>query len=348
MQYMKNSLIPRLLGAAIAAAALITPAIASAQDVPPYASGGDQQIQGTVSSINGTWNITVSDANGYSDSVQLHQGTIINPTGLTLEPGMSVTIDGYPDGSNFDAMEIDTPYQYQGPPPVAVYYGPGSWYPGYAYGWGPSFSLFFDFSNRRFEQRSFYSEGAVRHAMAPPSGWENRPHGYIGNNGNGGGTQRSYAPPASTPRYLRPTDNGVAPRPTYTAPQTRGYSAPPQQTRTYSAPPQQTRTYSAPPPQQARIYSAPPQQTRTYSAPPQQTRIYSAPPQQTRTYSAPPQQTRTYSAPPQQTRNYSAPPPQARSYSAPPQQARSYSAPAPRAAAPAPRGNQDNGRQRHS
>ncbi len=41
--------------------------------------------------------------------MDLHQGTIINPTGLTLEPGMNVTIDGYADGSNFDAMEIDTP-----------------------------------------------------------------------------------------------------------------------------------------------------------------------------------------------------------------------------------------------
>ena len=62
----------RLLGAAILSAALITPAIASAQD---YASTGqDQQIQGTVASINGTWNLTVADANGYADSVELHQG----------------------------------------------------------------------------------------------------------------------------------------------------------------------------------------------------------------------------------------------------------------------------------
>ena len=269
-----QTFIPRLLGAAIAATALITPAIASAQDVPSYAGGAqDQQIQGTISAINGTWNITVADASGYNDSVELHQGTIINPTGLTLEPGMNVTIDGYADGSNFDAMEIDTPYQYEGPPPAAVYYGPGDWYPGYAYGWGPSFSLFFDFGGHRFEQRPFFFDGAARHAIAPPSGWESRPHGFIGNAGNVSGSQRGFT-------------------------QTRGYAAPVQQTRSFAAPPQQTRSFAAPV-QQTRSYSAPPQQTRSYSAPPQQTRSYSAPPQQTRSYSAPPQQTRSYSAPPQ-------------------------------------------------
>jgi hypothetical protein len=340
----KNILTPRLLGAAIAAAALITPAIASAQDVPSYAGGqANQQIQGTVSAINDTWNITVADANGYTDSIELHQGTIINPTGLTLEPGMSVTIDGYPDGSNFDAMEIDTPDQYDGPAPVAVYYGAGNWYPGYAYGWGPSFSLVFDLGSRRFEQRSFAYGGETRHAMTPPSGWQNRPHGFIGNAGNARGSQQSFAP-TSGRRDIAPAIRSQVPRTAYSAPETRTYAAPqqtrtfsaPQQTR-YTAPPQQTRTFSAPP-QQARTFSAPPQQTR-YSAPPQQTRTFSAPPQQARSYSAP--QTRSYSAP--QTRSYSAP--QSRSYSAP--QSRSYSAPA-RASAPAPRGSQDNGGRRHS
>jgi len=162
---MKNLITKRLLGAAILAAALITPAVASAQD---------EHVQGTIASINGTWNITVNDASGYTDSVELHQGTIINPTGLTLEPGMNVTIEGYPDGSNFDATEIDTPYRYAGPAPSAVYYGPGSWYPGYAYGWGPSFSLVFNLGSRNFEQRSFYSGGENRRPMAPPSGWQGR------------------------------------------------------------------------------------------------------------------------------------------------------------------------------
>lgn len=50
---------------------------------------------------------------------------------------MSVTIIGYNAGSVFQANEIDTPYSYPGPPVVPVYYGPGWWYPGFAYGWGP-------------------------------------------------------------------------------------------------------------------------------------------------------------------------------------------------------------------
>jgi hypothetical protein len=239
------------------AAALITPALASAQDVPAYADGGDQQIQGTIDSINGTWNVTVSDANGYTDSVELHQGTIINPTGLTLEPGMNVTIDGYPDGSNFDAVEIDTPYQYQGPPPTAVYYGPGAWYPGYAYGWGPSFSLVFNAGSRSFERRSFAYGGEVRRPMAPPAGWQDRQHGFIG--------------------------HADASRPVSFAPQTRTFATPqrsfaqPQQQRTFAAPPQtrsfapQQRTFAAPP--QARTFA--PQQ-RTFAAPPQQ-RTFAAP-----------------------------------------------------------------------
>jgi hypothetical protein len=268
MLNIKNILSKRLLGVAVAAAALITPAIASAQDIPAYASAGTgQQIQGTISAINGEWNITIADSSGYNDSVALHQGTIINPTGLTLEPGMNVTVDGYADGSNFDANEIDTPYQYEGPPPVAVYYGPGSWYPGYAYGWGPSFSLFFDSGSNRFEQRSFNYGGEVRHAMAPPSGWQDRPHGYVGNAGNAAVTSH---------------------------PQTHPYYGPPQQMHAFVAPPQQTRTFAAPP-QQTRSYVGPPQQMRTVAAPPQQTRAFARPPQQARNFAAPTQ--RSYSAP---------------------------------------------------
>ena len=126
--------------AALAAAVLgagVLPAIASAQALPAG------EIQGTIASINDTFNISVSDNNGGIDNVELHQGTIINPTGLTLEPGMGVTIVGYADGSQFDANEIDTPYSYNGAAPSPVYYGPGFWYPGFAYGYGPSYSLGF-------------------------------------------------------------------------------------------------------------------------------------------------------------------------------------------------------------
>jgi hypothetical protein len=255
------------LGAALAATALISPAIASAQDMA-FGGGPGQQIQGTVSSIDGTWNITVSDASGYSDNVALHQGTIINPTGLTLEPGMSVTIDGYADGSTFDATEIDTPYQYNGPAPVAVYYGSGDWYPGYAEGWGPSFTLEFNRGDRQFERHSFSENGQMRRAMTPPAGWENRPHGYIVNGQSTSG---------------------------------RGYGAQQQQTqRSYSAPQQQQRSFAAP--QQQRSFAAP-QQQRSFAAP-QQQRSFAAP-QQQRSFAAP-QQQRSFAAP-QQQRSFAAP-----------------------------------------
>jgi hypothetical protein len=230
MQHFKNILTKRLLGAAIISAALITPALASAQDFADN-SGGNQQIQGTVAGINGTWNITVNDVNGYADSVQLEQGTIINPTGLTLEPGMSVTIDGYADGPNFDALEIDTPYQYDGPAPVAVYYGPGSWYPGYASGWGPSFNLVFDFNTRRYVQRSFAFNGQVRRSVSPPAGWQDRPHGFIGHAFNGTVRHTAYAPQQQR-QFAAPS-------------QQRSFGAP-QQQRQFAAPPQQQRQFAAP------------------------------------------------------------------------------------------------------
>jgi hypothetical protein len=182
---LKTNLTTRLLGVAVATAALITPAIASAQNAPSYASGGDQQIRGTISAIDGTWNLDLADANGYTDRVELHQGTIINPTGLTLEPGMSVTIDGYPDGSEFAATEIDTPYQYDGPQPVAVYYGQGAWYPGYTAGWGPSFRLDVNLGSNRYEHRTFNDGGENRR---PPERSVNfgAPH-----------QERGFAPPTA-------------------------------------------------------------------------------------------------------------------------------------------------------
>ena len=58
----------------------------------------DQQIRGRISSFDGGYNLTVADERGFTDNVQLHDGTIINPTGLTLAPGMVVSILGYNAG----------------------------------------------------------------------------------------------------------------------------------------------------------------------------------------------------------------------------------------------------------
>jgi hypothetical protein len=245
-----TSALKRPLAGAALALALISPGIANAQSVPSYADGGqNQQIQGTVAAIDGTWNISVNDANGYTDNVALHQGTIINPTGLTLEPGMSVTIDGYADGPTFDAMEIDTPYQYSGPAPVAVYYGAGVVYPGFAVGWGPSFSLSFDFANRSFVRRPFFYGGNEQRAIQPPAGWQNAQRGYVPNQGR----QLGYSAPRTDVRTTEP-----ALRSQY---QQRDAYAAPQQSRSFAAP-QQTRSFAAP--QQNRSFAAP---QRSFSAP---------------------------------------------------------------------------------
>jgi hypothetical protein len=127
-----------LLGALASASSLWS--VASAQEIPSYARpSSDDQIHGRIASVNGAFNITLHDDRGYMDNVDLHQGTVINPIGLSLAPGMRVTIVGTADGKAFDAEEIDAPYEYGGPAPVPVYYGPGWWYPGFAYGYGPYF-----------------------------------------------------------------------------------------------------------------------------------------------------------------------------------------------------------------
>jgi hypothetical protein len=145
---LKFSLFFRSVPLATVVALALTPLFplaASAQDVPSYAQptvvNADETIHGRIRSVDGAFNISVDDDRGFVDSVVLHQGTIINPTGLTLSPGMSVTILGANAGSALSANEIDTPYSYSGPVPTPVYYGPGYWAPGFAYGYGPSFSL---------------------------------------------------------------------------------------------------------------------------------------------------------------------------------------------------------------
>jgi hypothetical protein len=170
-----SKLWPRLGACAavsVAAAALLAPAAASAQDVPSYARPSyvistDETVHGRIRSVDGAFNISVDDDRGFVDSVELHQGTIINPTGLTLSPGMSVTILGTNAGSAFSANEIDTPYTYDGPLPTPVYYGPGYWCPGFAYGYGPSFSLAIVIGGGgpwSYEHRPFYGRPWDGHA----------------------------------------------------------------------------------------------------------------------------------------------------------------------------------------
>jgi hypothetical protein len=154
----RSVLISSLAGLGMTAVVPVLPA--AAQNVPSYAqpAGGDETIQGQIVAVDGPFHISVRDVRGFIDNVQLEHGTIINPLGLALAPGIDVTIAGFNAGSYFQANEIDAAVAYEGAPPPPVYYGPGWWYPGFAYGYGPAFSLGFVFGSARpyYVQRPFY------------------------------------------------------------------------------------------------------------------------------------------------------------------------------------------------
>lgn len=134
--------------AAVAALALAAgPAAAQSGELPSYATG-EERISGRIASIDDKYHLHVRDDRGYIDSVTLRDGTIINPTGLRLVAGQSVTILGHNGGTSFMANEIDTPYARTGFAPVygypaypyRVYAYPAYGYP-YAYRAYPAFSL---------------------------------------------------------------------------------------------------------------------------------------------------------------------------------------------------------------
>jgi invasion protein IalB len=118
----------------LAAFAQQTDAAPAAQATPTYArpaANGEETIHGRISSFDGKYHLNVRDDRGFVDSVDLHQGTIINPTGLELQPGMTVTIAGFNRGRTFAANEIDTPYQAYGvvpfgysPVSIGIGFGP--------------------------------------------------------------------------------------------------------------------------------------------------------------------------------------------------------------------------------
>lgn len=122
--------------AALAIGALTAPLTASAQagpggSAPSYATASkDQTVRGIVASYDGKYVLQVRDRAGYVDNVRLHQGTIINPTGLPLQNGMRVIVYGYNAGQTFAANEIDVdvpPVVYAPGPPVHVGLRFGFW-----------------------------------------------------------------------------------------------------------------------------------------------------------------------------------------------------------------------------
>lgn len=192
----------KLLLAAVAAIGLLAPISAAAQEMPSYAQPvpQDQQIRGRIASFDGGYNLTVRDDKGYLDNVRLHQGTIINPTGLTLAPGMIVSILGYNAGPFFAANEVDTPYTFTYG--VPYYYGHPWWY------WGPSVSLGFFFGNPGWWHGGYFYGGyhyyhGIRVYNAPVRGvyhsgtWHGR--NYVAPPSRGGYVPHGVAHPDGRP-----------------------------------------------------------------------------------------------------------------------------------------------------
>jgi len=190
----------RLIAALIAALFIAAPLAAGAQETGQYApsysagppDGGDANIHGRVLSFDGGYNLAVRDEKGYVDNVQLHQGTIINPTGITLAPGMIVSILGYNAGPVFAANEIDTPYTFYAGVP---YYGGHPW----SY-YGPGISLGFFFGSPGWWHGNMFIGGGYR--MAPGAGVRVYNNVRV-NNAYHGGTYvgRNYVAPAERGGY---------------------------------------------------------------------------------------------------------------------------------------------------
>jgi hypothetical protein len=97
----------RLTSSLLIAAALALPVAAWADTSAAAAPSNERTIHGLIDSINGKNRLTVREDRGGLVGVTMHRGTIINPVGLQLKPGMQVDIAGHADGDSFDAGEID-------------------------------------------------------------------------------------------------------------------------------------------------------------------------------------------------------------------------------------------------
>jgi hypothetical protein len=98
--------------------------------LPPPTYANRPSIKGTINGFDGQWVVYMHDQKGYTDHITLHQGTIINPTGIKLLEGMKLTVYGSADGSTFQADRIDVAYS-----PYSPYYSSDG-NPAYGYGYG--------------------------------------------------------------------------------------------------------------------------------------------------------------------------------------------------------------------
>jgi hypothetical protein len=102
----------RLPSSALILATLLLPVAAGADTSNSEARSCEQTIHGMIDSINGKYGLTVHGGRVGFERVTMHRGTIINPIGLQLKPGMRVTIAGHAAGGTLDAVEIDAPVEY--------------------------------------------------------------------------------------------------------------------------------------------------------------------------------------------------------------------------------------------
>jgi hypothetical protein len=178
----------------LAALFLLAPSAlpAQAQDVPSYAhpqyADEDQVIHGRILGFDGGYALSVRDERGFVDEVRLHDGTIINPTGLSLRPGMIVNIIGYNTGPFLAANEIDTPY---------TYYSGVPYYEGHPWDYyGPSIRLSFFFGNPGWWHANYFGgdyrfAGGARvynnvHVVNVYHGGELRGRDYVAGREHGG------------------------------------------------------------------------------------------------------------------------------------------------------------------
>lgn len=113
--------------------------------IPSYARtpapSSEETIGGSILSFQGKYGIQLRDDRGFNDNVQMHQGTIINPTGISLAAGMRVSIMGHSNGSVFAANQIDVAYPPPGRRAYAPVYPPYPYYPS-RYRYPPAFVPF--------------------------------------------------------------------------------------------------------------------------------------------------------------------------------------------------------------
>jgi hypothetical protein len=125
------------------------PMPARAQTLPSYARPLDETISGVVAQLDGPFGIHLLDDRGFVDAVALTPTAAISPPGLMLSPGTALIVHGYASGDVFVADTVNARYSYLGLPPPAAYVGPGWWYPGFAYGYGPAYVVQVVIINRR-------------------------------------------------------------------------------------------------------------------------------------------------------------------------------------------------------